>query len=92
MEVKKKPLPRKLVGFEVTGRGIARHGYPLRDVDGRDVGSARAAAPDQPLARTSGLGYLPAGMAEVGTRFLVDCRGKNVEAVVAKTPFYKRAK
>jgi glycine cleavage system aminomethyltransferase T len=31
-------------------------------------------------------------MTEVGTRLLVDCRGKNVEAVVAKTPFYKRAK
>jgi aminomethyltransferase len=30
-------------------------------------------------------------MATIGTKFLVDCRGKNVEAVVAKTPFYKRA-
>ncbi len=29
-------------------------------------------------------------MSDVGTRFLVDCRGKNVEAVVVKTPFYKR--
>src|SRR5262249_41632134 len=36
--VKAAPLPRKLVGFEVEGRGIARHGYVLRDVDGREVG------------------------------------------------------
>jgi len=27
-------------------------------------------------------------MAAVGAKFFVDCRGKNVEAVVAKTPFY----
>ena len=31
----RRPLPRKLVGFEMTGRGIARHGYPLRDTDGK---------------------------------------------------------
>ena len=35
MEIKARPLPRKLVGFEVTGRGVARHGYPLRDADGQ---------------------------------------------------------
>jgi hypothetical protein len=31
-------------------------------------------------------------MTEVGTKFLVDCRGKNIDAVVVATPFYKRAK
>jgi aminomethyltransferase len=31
-------------------------------------------------------------MAAVGTPFLVDCRGKNVDAVVVPTPFYKRGK
>jgi hypothetical protein len=31
-------------------------------------------------------------MTEVGTHFLVDCRGKNIEAVVVPTPFYKRPK
>ena len=31
-------------------------------------------------------------MTEVGTKFLVDCRGKNVEAVVSKTPFYRRVR
>ena len=42
------------------------------------------------VGKNIGLGYLPAAMAEIGTRFLVDCRGKNVEAVVTKTPFYRR--
>ncbi|HXN31257.1 MAG TPA: hypothetical protein VN894_05320 [Polyangiaceae bacterium] len=33
---------------------------------------------------------MPAAMSPVGTRLLVDCRGRNVEAVVVTTPFYKR--
>lgn len=103
MEIKARPLPRKLVGFEVTGRGVARHGYPLRDLEGREVGICTSGSPGPTVGKNIGLGYLPTAMAEVagegprdmtsvGTQFLVDCRGKNIEAVVAKTPFYKRAK
>ncbi len=36
--IKEQGLARKLVGFEMTGRGIARHGYPLHDLDGNSVG------------------------------------------------------
>lgn len=89
-KVKASPLPRKLVGFEVTGRGIARHGYPLRDVDGKEVGICTSGSPGPTVGKNIGLGYLPSAMSAMGTRFLVDCRGKNVEAVVVKTPFYKR--
>ena len=89
--IKAAPPARKLVGFEVTGRGIARHGYPLRDLDGKEVGVCTSGSPSPTLGKNIGLGYLPAAMAAVGTRFLVDCRGKHVEAVVAKTPFYKRS-
>jgi aminomethyltransferase len=87
------PLARKLVGFEVTGRGIARHGYPLRDradKDGKEVGICTSGSPAPTVGKNIGLGYLPSAMAEVGSTFFVDCRGKNVEAVVVKTPFYKR--
>jgi aminomethyltransferase len=91
-EVQKHPLRRKLVGFEVTGRGIARHGYPLRDAAGREVGVCTSGSPGPTVGKNIGLGYLPAEMAAVGTKFLVDCRGRNVDAVVVKTPFYKRAK
>ena len=89
-EIQQKPLARKLVGFEVTGRGIARHGYPLRDLEGREVGLCTSGSPAPTLGKNVGLGYLPAAMTEVGTKFQVDCRGKNVEAVVVKTPFYRR--
>jgi len=92
MEIKARPLPRKLVGFEVTGRGVARHGYPLRDLEGREVGLCTSGSPGPTVGKNIGLGYVPSAMAEVGTRLLVDCRGKNVDAVVVQTPFYKRAK
>lgn len=89
-EVKKNPLPRKLVGFEVTGRGIARHGYPLRDSAGNEVGICTSGSPAPTVGKNIGLGYLPTSMSQVGTTFFVDCRGKNIEAVVCTTPFYKR--
>ena len=83
---------RKLVGFEVTGRGVARHGYPLKDAEGNVVGVCTSGSPGPTVGKTIGLGYLPVRLSEVGTRFLVDCRGKDVEAVVVKTPFYRRPK
>lgn len=89
--VKAKGLSRKLVGFEVTGRGIARHGYPLQDLDGNVVGVCTSGSPGPTVGKNIGLGYVPSPMAEVGTRFKVDCRGKAIDAVVVKTPFYKRA-
>ena len=88
--IKAKGLTRKIVGFEVTGRGIARHGYPLRDLEGKEVGICTSGSPCPTVGKNLGLGYLPTGMTDVGTKFLVDCRGKNIEAVVVPTPFYKR--
>jgi aminomethyltransferase len=88
--IKSQPLPRKLVGFETTGRGIARQGYPLLDTMGKAVGVCTSGSPGPTVGKNIGLGYLPTAMAEAGTGFLVDCRGKPIEAVVVKTPFYKR--
>jgi aminomethyltransferase len=90
-EVKRIGVTRRLVGFEMTGRGIARHGYPLLDERGEPVGTCTSGAPSPTLGRNIGLGYLPVELAPVGTRFRVDCRGKPVDAVVVQTPFYRRS-
>ena len=90
LDIKKQGLTRKIAGFEMVGRGIARHGYPLLDLDGNPVGTCTSGSPSPTLGKNIGLGFLPKAMAKVGTRFLVDCRGKHIEAVVVKTPFYKR--
>jgi aminomethyltransferase len=83
---------RKMVGFEMLGRGVARHGYPLLDSRGEPVGVCTSGAPAPTLGKNIGMGYLPVALANVGTRFSVDCRGKAVDAVVVPTPFYKRPK
>lgn len=90
LELKERGVTRKLVGFEVLGRGVARQGYPLLSVDGRTVGICTSGGPSPTLGRNIGLGYLPVELSDVGTAFRVDCRGKIVDAVVVKTPFYKR--
>jgi aminomethyltransferase len=90
--IKEQGPTRKLVGFEMTGRGIARHGYPLLDLQGKQVGVCTSGGPSPTLGRNIGLGYLPVGMTAVGTEFKADCRGKPIDAVVVKTPFYKRPK
>lgn len=88
--VKQAGPPRKLVGFEVTGRGIARGGYALLDQSGAVVGNCTSGSPGPTVGKNIGLGYLPAAMTAIGTKLIVDCRGRQAEAVVVKTPFYKR--
>ena len=84
---------RKLVGFEMTGRGIARHGYAIHDSAGGDkVGEVTSGGPAPTLEKNIGMGYVPAGMTEPGTQLQIDCRGKMVAAEIVKGPFYKRGK
>ncbi len=89
--IKERGLSRRLVGFQMVGRGIARHGYPIKGADGAVVGVVTSGGPSPTLGTNIGLGYVPLASSEVGSKLLVDCRGKDVEAVVVKTPFYKRA-
>jgi glycine cleavage system T protein (aminomethyltransferase) len=88
--VKARGTERTLVGFEMTDRGIARHGYPLLDRSGAAVGICTSGGPSPTLGKNIGLGYLPVAMSQPTSAFLVDCRGKSIAAVVVKTPFYKR--
>ena len=90
VRVKQQGPSRKLVGFEVTGRGIARHGYPLLSPSGAVVGQCTSGSPGPTVGKNIGLGYLPANMTEIGQELVVDCRGRQAAAVVVKTPFYKR--
>ena len=83
--------PRKLVGFEMTERGIPRHGYPLL-LDGQPVSAVTSGTFAPFLQKSIGLCYLPAARAVVGTAVEVDIRGKATAARVVPTPFYKRPK
>jgi len=88
---KSEGLNRKLVGFEMIDRGIARHGYPI--VEGSDeIGVVTSGTHSPTLKKAIGLAYLPQGKSAPGTEFSVLIRGKETRARVVPTPFYKRAK
>jgi aminomethyltransferase len=80
---------RKLVGFEVVGRGIARHGHPVL-LGSETVGAVTSGSYAPFLRKNIGLCYLPSARSAVGTEFDVDIRGRRVPARVVATPFYKR--
>ncbi len=90
LAIKAAGFNRKLVGFEMVGRGIARHGYPLLDASGTPIGVCTSGSPAPSLDKSIGLGYVTVGHDAIGTTIHVDCRGKAIEAVVVATPFYKR--
>jgi len=82
---------RKLAGFEMLERAIARHGYDAY-VDGAKAGVVTSGTQTPYLKKAIGMAYLPADRLEPGTEFEVDIRGRRVKAAVVPMPFYKRAK
>lgn len=82
-------LKRKLVGLEMTGRGIARHGYPIV-ANGVPVGEVTSGSPGPTVGRNIALGYVPLALSKIGTALSIEIRGKLVDAMVVSTPFYKR--
>jgi len=81
--------PRKLVGFEVLDRAIARHGYDVY-VDGDKAGVVTSGTQTPFLKKAIGMAYLPTAKTAVDTEFEIDVRGRRVKAKVVPMPFYKR--
>ena len=88
---KQEGVKRKLVGFEVTERGIARDHQDVV-INGERVGQVTSGSPAPFLKKNIGLAYVPVEFANVGQQIQVNVRGKLVGAQIVKTPFYKRAK
>ena len=89
LPVKQNGPKRKLVGFEVKDRGIARHGYPVAK-DGQMVGKVTSGAPSPTLGKNIGLAYVPIESSAIGTELEVIIRDKAFKIEVVKTPFYTR--
>jgi aminomethyltransferase len=80
---------RKLVGFEMVERGIARHGYQVF-IGGELAGVVTSGTRTPFLEKAVGLAYLPSGKGEPGTECAIEIRGRRVRARVVPLPFYKR--
>jgi len=88
---KEQGLTRKLVGFEMRGRGIGRDGYEVW-LDGAPAGWVTSGSPAPALNKNIGLCYLPLEHAVPGKNLQILIRNQPVDAVTVETPFYKRAK
>jgi len=84
-------VKRKLVGFEMIGRGIGRDGYEVY-LDGAPAGWVTSGGPSPTLCKNIGLCYVPVDRAQPGVSIQIMIRNQPVEAVTVNTPFYKRAK
>jgi aminomethyltransferase len=82
-------VARKLVGFEMRERGIARHGYDVF-VGDRRAGTVTSGTQTPYLKKAIGLAYLPVEHSSVGSAFDVDIRGRRTRAAVVPLPFYSR--
>jgi aminomethyltransferase len=88
-EQKAAGVTRKIVGFEMLDRGIARHGYDAC-VGGAKVGVVTSGTQTPFLKKAIGMAYLPIEHTAPDTEFDVDIRGRQTRARVVPMPFYKR--
>lgn len=82
-------IPRKIVGFEMVERGIARGGYPVKK-EGRQIGYVTTGSYSPSLEKNLGLAIIETAYAEIGQMISVEIRNKDVQAQIVRTPFYKR--
>jgi len=86
---KEEGLSRRLVGFEMTERGIARDDHDVL-INGERVGKVTSGSPAPFLKKSIGFAYVPIAFANEGQDIQIDVRGRAVGAKIVKTPFYKR--
>jgi aminomethyltransferase len=81
---------RKLVGFVVNDKRPARHGYPVQDANGNEIGIVTSGSTSITLGYPVGLAYVKSEFAALDTPIYIDIRGKQIEAKVSALPFVKK--
>jgi len=81
-------IKRRLVGLEMSGRYIARHGYPVIS-EGKTVGEVTSGTLAPTMGKAIALAYVPKTLSKVGQSLEVEIRGKTHLATVVKKPFYR---
>jgi aminomethyltransferase len=81
-------VSKRLVGLEMQGRHIARHGYPVK-MDGEVIGEVTSGTLSPTLGKAIALAYVPTELAKIGKSVMVEIRGKEYPATVVKRPFYR---
>ena len=89
LKQKEEGVTQKLVGFEMTDRGIARDGQDVL-IGSQRVGRVTSGSPAPFLKKNIGMAYVPLEFANPGQVIEVDVRGRPVAARIVPLPFYQR--
>ena len=80
-------LTKKLVGFEMQEKGIARHDYDIKDFEGAIIGRVTSGTQSPTLGKAIGMGYVDTGFAAPETEIYISIRNTLIKAKVVKMPF-----
>jgi len=86
---KEEGITRRLVGFELVDKGIARHDYTVLNESGDEIGMVTSGTMSPSLKKAIGLAYVPVDMAKPDTEIYIAVRKKQLKAKVVSLPFYK---
>lgn len=86
---KESSVKRKLIGFEVLGKGIARHGYDVL-VNNEVIGYVTTGYSSPTLNKVIGLALIDSKYSQLDNEIEIAIRKKRVKATIVKTPFYKK--
>ncbi len=80
-------LTKKLVGFEMLDKGIARHGYEIKDSDSNLIGQVTSGTQSPSLGKAIGMGYVATKYAAADSEIYISVRNTLLKAKVVKMPF-----
>ncbi len=82
----KETQDKKLVGFIVEDRSVARHGQEVFSGD-KKIGVVTSGSMSPMLNKNIGLAYIDKGFNKTGTPVEIAVRDKKIKATITKTPF-----
>ena len=80
-------LSKKLVGFEMLDKGIARHDYEIKDADSNLIGKVTSGTQSPSLGKAVGMGYVATKYAAADSEIYISVRNTLLKAKVVKMPF-----
>jgi len=79
---------KRLKGFVLKERGIARHGYEIVDADGKVIGEVTSGTMSPLTNKSIGMGYVASEHAKLGSEIFIKIRKKQIPAEIVKMPFF----
>jgi aminomethyltransferase len=80
-------LTKKLVGFEMLDKGIARHDYEIKNSEGNVIGRVTSGTQSPSLGKAIGMGYVATNYTSTGSEIYIGVRNSLLKAKVVKMPF-----